>query len=259
VFRLAQHRVVVRVALTPGLSHRAHNGMAAARVLAAHRIPAVQPLSDIPNPVNVQGYAVTFWEEITGAGTAPTAHQLAGLLTRLHQLPTADIRLPVWNPVADLRSRISAMHGWERGDLDFLAGRCDAVDAALTTLDYPLPTCVIHGDAHLGNLIPTPTGPVLCDLDTLCIGPREWDLVPLAVSQLRFGSTVNIHRQLVDAYGVDVTEWDGFPVLREIRELKLAVVGIPMSLVHPATGFELRLRLRSLRTGQASTRWTPYR
>lgn len=259
VFRLVRHRVMVRVTLIDGLAHRAHAAVAAGRLLAAHGIPAVKPLLGIPNPVHVDGHAVSFWKEVADTGTPPTAGQLGDLLTRLHQLPVADARLPRWSPIADLRSRIADVHGWERGDVDYLSRRCGAVESALAALDYPLPASVIHGDAHLGNLITTKAGPVLCDLDTACIGPPEWDLVPVAVSHLRFGRSVDVHRQLADTYGVDITTWSGFPVLRELRELKLAAVGLANAYLNPVVSFELRLRLRSLRTAHTTAQWTPYR
>lgn len=258
VFRLVRHRVMVRVTLVDGLAHRADVAVAAGRLLAAHGIPAVRPLLGIPNPVHVDGRAVSFWKEVADTGSTPTAGQLGDLLTRLHRLPTAGIRLPNWNPITELRSRITDMHGWDRGDVDFLLRRCGAVESALATLDYPLPPGVIHGDAHLGNMITTPAGPVLCDLDTVCVGPREWDLVPVAVSQLRFGHSLDVHRQLADAYGVDITAWPGFLVLRELRELKLAAVGMATARLNPVVGFELRLRLRSLRATHTTAQWTPY-
>ena len=64
----------------------------------------------------------------------------------------------------------------------FLRGAAVVMAADAARLPSTGITPVICGDAHLGNMIATPTGPVLCDLDTACIGPREWDLVPLAVS-----------------------------------------------------------------------------
>jgi len=40
---------------------------------------------------------------------------------------------------------------------------------------------LIHGDAFMGNLIGGATGPAIYDFDSSRDGPREWDLVPLAV------------------------------------------------------------------------------
>lgn len=259
VFRLAAHPVVVRVVLTPELGHRAENAAAAARLFAANQVPSVALLDDVPGPVDVDGYLVSFWQAVVDTGETPTATDLARLLTQVHRIPCAGTGLAHWNPIADLHARLDGAEYYDRGAIDFLLRRCDALEARLDSLRYVLPQSVIHGDAHLRNLIPTPAGTVLCDLDTVCVGPREWDLVPMAVGQLRFQPSENPQRQLVDAYGFDVTQWDGFPVLRELRELKLAAVGLQVAMSNAARCSELRRRLRAIRTGDTLARWTPYR
>jgi Ser/Thr protein kinase RdoA (MazF antagonist) len=262
VYRLERHPIIVRITLTPGLRHRALAAVEAARLLDRHRVPVVQPL---PQIVHVEEHVVTFWLRAADTGRVPSVAELARLLRRLHRVPSAGAALPRWDPVTDLRTRIhdARTRGWPDTDLDLLARRCDAIEDALSTIRYQLPECVIHGDAQVGNLIATPGGAIWCDLDTACVGPREWDLVPVAVRQLRFRPGVDQHcvdhqRQLADAYGFDVTRWPGFPVLRELRELKLAAVGMPIARdTHART--ELRRRLHSIRTGDTTTQWTPYR
>ena len=39
----------------------------------------------------------------------------------------------------------------------------------------------------------SPAGPVICDFDGVSIGPREWDLVPVAVGALRFDYAAGLH------------------------------------------------------------------
>jgi Phosphotransferase enzyme family len=259
VFRLAAHPVVVRIVLTSELSHRAENAAAAARLFAANNVPSVALLDDVPGPVDVGGYSVSFWHAVVDTKNAPTAADLARLLTQVHRIPCSETGLARWNPIADLHARITGANYFDRDAVDFLRRRCDAVEVRLDSLRCVLPPSVIHGDAHLRNLITTPAGTVLCDLDTVCIGPREWDLVPIAVGQVRFRPKTNTQRQLVDAYGFDVTQWDGFPVLRELRELKLAAVGLQAAAGNSARGSELRRRLHTIRTGDTLARWTPYR
>lgn len=53
--------------------------------------------------------------------------------------------------------------------------------------------------------------------------------------------------------------WAGFPVLREVRELKLTTSVLPIIRSHPDVGAELRRRLNALRAGDTTTPWTPYR
>lgn len=265
VYRLARDPIIVRITLTPGLRRRAYAAVEAARLLDRHRVPAVQPARGVPQIVHVEQHVVTFWLRAADTGRTPTISELARLLRRLHRVPAAGAALPRWDPVTDLRTRIhdARTRGWPDADLDLLARRCDAIEDALSTVRYQLPESVIHGDAQVGNLIATPGGAIWCDLDTACVGPREWDLVPVAVRQLRFRPTAgqhrsDQHRQLADDYGFDVTRWPGFAVLRELRELKLAAVGLPIAR-DTRSRTELRRRLHSIRTGDTTTRWTPYR
>lgn len=39
-----------------------------------------------------------------------------------------------------------------------------------------VPQVPIHGDAHLGNVLLTASGPCWADLDSVSVGPREWDI-----------------------------------------------------------------------------------
>jgi aminoglycoside phosphotransferase (APT) family kinase protein len=260
VYRLERHPIIVRITLTPGLRRRALAAVEAARLLDRHHVPVVQPAQGMAQIVHVEDHVVTFWLRAADTGRTPTVTELARLLRRLHRVPAAGAALPRWDPVTDLRTRIhdARSRGWPGADLDLLARRCDAIEQALSTVRYQLPESVIHGDAQVGNLIATPGGPIWCDLDTACVGPREWDLVPVAVRQLRFQHRTDQHGQLAEAYGFDVCRWPGFPVLRELRELKLAAVGVPIARDTQART-ELRRRLHSIRTGDTTTRWTPYR
>jgi Ser/Thr protein kinase RdoA (MazF antagonist) len=260
VYQLERHPIIVRITLTPGLRRRAFAAVEAARLLERHRVPVVQPARGVPHIVHVEQHVVTFWLRAVDTGRTPTVAELARLLRRLHRVPAAGAALPHWDPVTDLRTRIhdARTRGWPVADLDLLARRCDAIEEALSTVRYQLPDSVIHGDAQVGNLIATPGGAIWCDLDTICVGPREWDLVPVAVRQLRFQHRTDQHHQLAEAYGFDVTRWAGFPVLRELRELKLAAVGMPIAR-DMQSRTELRRRLHSIRTGDTTTQWTPYR
>jgi Ser/Thr protein kinase RdoA (MazF antagonist) len=61
----------------------------------------------------------------------------------------------------------------------------------LSRVGRGLPWGAIHGDAHTGNLLAAPDGrAILCDLDSVAKGPREWDLVPAASCTLG-GSTLD--------------------------------------------------------------------
>jgi len=258
VFELASNPVIVKIVLTRGLAHRARNAVAASALLARNGVPAIQPLPDVAAPLYLGGYAATFWRRVTDVGPPPDIDDLIQLLLRLHRLPARG--LSPWRPVADLRARLMDARGVDPDDLRFLRDRCDAVEEALGNVRYELRPTVIHGDARIGNLIAGPDGPLLCDLDTTGIGPAEWDLVPVAVAQRRFGTGAvdgrTDHDRVAHGYGFDVTRWPGFPVLQEIRDLKLLCSALPAA-DQPGTGAELRQRLKSYRAGNP-TGWTRY-
>jgi hypothetical protein len=259
VFRLAAHPVVVRIVLAPSLRHRVGKVVAVARWLAEHDVPSVRLLEDIEQPVRVGDHLATLWHEVPAIGPAPTGADLARLLRRFHELAPPPFELPPWDPMTIVRGRLGDAEGLAPADRAFLAQRCDEVEAALDELEYELPVGPIHGDAYLGNLIPGPDGPVLCDFDSACIGPREWDLTPIAVGQLRLGHPPQQFEQFVEQYRFDVTRWPGFAVLRQVRELKMVAGALPVLGSNPYAKAEFARRLRSLRDGGDGAEWSPYR
>jgi aminoglycoside phosphotransferase (APT) family kinase protein len=167
--------------------------------------------------------------------------------------------LAEWAPLDAVRARVADAEELDVRDRRFLLQRCAEVQDALDELDFPLPRGLVHGDAHPGNVIVGPDGPVLCDFDSSCVGPPEWDLTPLPVGRERFGDPAGRYQMLVDAYGFDVTSWAGFPVLSAVRELKLTTSVLPILRSHPAVRDELRRRLDDLRHGRTGVRWSRYR
>ena len=259
VFRLARQPVVVRIAGSRALCHRAKKVVRVATWLAQHDVPAVRLAPGLDQPLRVGPYLATLWRRVPRTGSRPTGRDLAALLRGLHRLPPPEFELPRWAPLDDVRRRLGDAEELASTDRRFLADRCAELGQRLATLDFPLGERVIHGDAHFGNLIPSRSGPVLCDFDSTCLGPPEWDLVPVPVGLRRFGGSHRGHRDLVEEYGFDVTQWSGFAVLRDVRELKLVTSVLPILRSNPAVVPELRRRLASLRSGDTTAAWSRYR
>jgi aminoglycoside phosphotransferase (APT) family kinase protein len=258
VYRLRAQPVVVRIAGSTALRHRAAKVVRVADWLAEHDVPAVRLLPGVTQPVQVGPYQATLWQAVRHGGRRPATGDLARLLRRLHELPPPEHELPPWQPLDDVRRRLGDAEGLDPADRRFLEDRCALLADRLATLDFPLDRCVVHGDAHLGNLIASPTGPVLCDFDSTCLGPPEWDLTPVPVGLRRFGGSRRAAAVFARGYGFDVTKWPGFAVLREVRELKLATSVLPILRSNPGVVPELRHRLHSVRTGDTSAGWSRY-
>ncbi|TNC27336.1 phosphotransferase enzyme family protein [Amycolatopsis alkalitolerans] len=258
VYRLVSAPVVLRIVGSRTLRHRAERVVAVARHFERHDVPAIRLLPGVDQPIPVGEHLVTAWEYVRPVRRRATAKDLGPLLRRVHELPSP-AGVGEWDPMADVRARIADAEELETGDRRFLLRRCAEVGAALDELEFPLRRGLIHGDAHPGNIIVGQDGPVLCDFDSSCVGPPEWDLTPMAVGRERFGDPARRYRMLADHYGFDVTAWDGFPVLRAARELKLTTSVLPILRSHPQVRAELRRRLTDLRAGRTGHPWARYR
>jgi len=258
VFRLASAPVVVRVGASTALRHRVEKVVHVATWLAEHDVPAVRLLPGVPQPVRFDGYDATLWEAVPDGGRPARGRDLGKLLRRIHDLPEPASWLPPWRPLADVQARIGEATDLAPADLAFLQDRYDEVADQLSHLEFPSAPALVHGDAHLGNLIPSPAGAVLCDFDSSSLGPPEWDLTPLAVGVVRFGEPAGRYRELARTYGMDVTRWSGFGVLRAVRELKLITSVLPIIGSRPAVRAELFRRMADVRSGNTSARWARY-
>ena len=131
-----------------------------------------------------------------------------------------DVELPKLTPFETARARIAVVPIAD-ADRRYLDDRCDDLEAAFNRLAFTPGDVVLHGDANVGNLIlDRHDHALLSDLDSFCIGPREWDLVLTAMFYRRFGwHTREEYDAFVSAYGADILDWDGFDVLADVREL----------------------------------------
>jgi hypothetical protein len=258
VYALADAPVVVRIVGSVALRHRVGKVVRVAEHFELHEVPAIRLLSGVDQPLSIGEHLVTVWKKVPYTGREATAGDLATLLRQVHALPPPD-GFATWTPLDAVRARVSDAEELSDRDRSFLLERCVELETALDQLEFALPRGLVHGDAHPGNVIRGPDGPVLCDFDSSCVGPPEWDLTPLAVGRERFGDPAGRYRLLVETYGFDVTSWPGFPVLRAVRELKLTTSVLPILRSHPTVRGELRRRLDDLRDGRTDIRWRRYR
>ncbi|MEV6849237.1 aminoglycoside phosphotransferase family protein [Actinoplanes sp. NPDC051411] len=257
VFFLPHAHVVARIAGSATMADRIMKVIKVARWLELGSVPAVR-LLEIEQPLVIDDLHLTLWHTVSGGGPKPTGADLATILRQWHQLEPPREGLPAWNPLEEIRSRLAEPDGVEAADVAYLHGECDRIEADLARLTYVLPAGPIHGDAFMGNLIDGKSGPVICDFDSSCDGPREWDFVPLAVGKLRFDYPGDNYGELADEYGFDVTQWSGFPVLRRLRELKLVTSLVPVLGSRDVLRPQWQTRMNSYRSGDQITRWSTY-
>ncbi|WP_245967023.1 phosphotransferase family protein [Sphaerisporangium album] len=252
--------VIARVT-RPGQVPAAAREVGIARWLEASGIRAVQALPDVVQPVDVDGRAVTFWRELPPHRHG-TAVQVAAALRRLHELtvPSDTVIAPL-NPFVRLTERIDHARTLSKADRAWMRDHLKHLMERYADLPPGRPLCVVHGDAWVGNVVSTDGGEVvLLDLERSSVGPPEWDLVSTAVKAFTLGGIpVEDYRDFVAVYGYDVTPWEGFETLRDIREFRMTCMAAQVAAENPARRDEVDRRLASIRGERGPRPWTDWR
>jgi aminoglycoside phosphotransferase (APT) family kinase protein len=244
-------QMVVRIA-RPGQLAAANREVQVARWLAAQNVPAVRAL-DMRQPVTANGCPVTFWQELPPHEIG-TVSDVVTLLKQLHALPKPDLPLGDLDPFVRVVERIDASSTLAQDDRQWLHDRLDDLRAQWSARPQGLPECVVHGDAWVGNVARTQAGPVLMDFERASFGPPEWDLVSTAVKLTTTGAvSADEYAEFCAAYGSDVTEWTGYELLAEARELRMTSYAAQHAATHPQWRREAQYRVDCLR-GRAGVR-----
>jgi len=139
--------------------------------VAAHCADAgcavVPPLG---GPFDQGGHVVTFWQYVE-PHREPDPREAVRALREIHDaLESYAGPLPAFGHPQDTETMLDTLPPSDDVDLlrELASRRPDAAGQAL------------HGDAHLYNVLGTPSGPLWHDFETACHGPREYDLAALA-------------------------------------------------------------------------------
>lgn len=255
IFRVPGN-VVVRIA-RPGQQAAARREVTVAMWMEDSDIPAVQALRDIPQPMEVGHRAVTFWRELP-PHRGGTHAEIGTALRQLHAAPPpSHLDLGKIAPFVRLATRIDGATTLPADDRAWL----QTYLAQLETQWHELPPgqawCVVHGDAHGGNIVATEDGRVvMLDLERTSFGPPEWDTAQTATYVTSFGwGSVDDYDGFCHAYGHDVTEWDGFSLLRSIRELRMTTWLAQLATTDASLKAQVEYRVACLRGQYGSRPW----
>ena len=256
VFRLRGGAVIARVERSAARWAEADREVRAARWLTERGLPVNRPLPG-EQPVLAEGTVVTLWEGVQGAWTVP--RELAGLLHALHGLtPPPALGLPELDPFDRVAERIDTAPGLSPNQRDQLREAHRDLATRLPTTKPVLGTHVIHGDANIGNVLATPHGVVLFDLDGICWGPPEWDLVLTALYRDLGWHSEAEYADFCEAYGFDVTAWEGYPLYKQIRELRMTTWIAQKGRENPEIDAEIDRRISDLADPRRPREWNPY-
>lgn len=257
-YRLAASPVVVRVGRGEEAVPVAERELAVARWLAQRGYAAGRVWEGIEQPVLVDGHPVTFWVAVEGSRARPSFGDLGRVLRRLHGLAAPPFALPAFSPFGKIGDRIERAGEVDNRDRRYLMDRCERIEESFADLAPVLPLGPIHGDAHRGNVLCERGEPVLLDFEEFAVGPREWDLIPTALSTFRFRVTRQEYQQFVDAFGFDVLIWSGVDLLMDLRELSMTTWLMQNVGEGPDVAEEFQARVRSMRAGERNRGWRAF-
>jgi hypothetical protein len=144
-----------------------------ARHLATCGAPVVAPWDD-PGPHIADGLEVSLWRWVEHDSTEVSAADFGTMLGPLHAALASypgDLP-PLVGPLTDIATALAVS-----SDPTLHRAAAELVPLALTWPRRPL-----HGDAHTGNLLMTTSGPLWTDFEDVCVGPVEWDLASMTIT-----------------------------------------------------------------------------
>ncbi|NRQ40408.1 phosphotransferase [Nonomuraea sp. NN258] len=259
LFVLASERIVVRIARNLDVLSDAYKEVAVSAWLQRAGLLAARTTAH-KQPMVVRGRPVTFWHLIDDSGVEATLLDLAAALRALHRAPIHEgVTLPDLDILGRVSERINAATILAAEDRRFLMRRYEELRIAYEQLEFRLPSCAVHGDAHNANLIKTADGStVLIDFERFAFGPPETDLAVTAIEHsLGWGSRAE-YDDFAECYGFDVLAWEGYPVLRDINELKMTTWLMQNVSENEAIAQEFRNRLFCLKNPGAPRRWRAF-
>ena len=264
IFHLAGHDLSLRVYGPWEDPSRATLMVNCARWLEARNLPAVRLSPSVTaQPFDLLGYQASVWRWIAHDRQDPDAPFRHGrLMRRFHALDAgAAFAVPPFDPLIKIRRRLDRLSAGNivppdaRAVLEGVYTRAAALEPALhrTKLGHGL----LHGDASPGNVIQSGGEMIMIDLDSVCFGPREWDLVPTAIISRRFDQDGQARwRAFLDGYGIGETDWPELHAASLIKQLSMTVYLCLSAGQSPGIDAEIGRRLRTWMDWDFDGRWT---
>ncbi|WP_282697625.1 phosphotransferase [Streptomyces sp. CC208A] len=256
VLLLKKEQVVAKIARKGTDVESVARTVAFVRWLIEADFPTVS-LHPCDQPLIVDGHAVTFWTYLPQPEYPVAAGQLAGPLKALHLLPPPPITLAEHDNIRAIRRSLAAITCLPAAAIRYMEEEADRLEEELRHVRFALAPGLIQGDPQHRNALHTTDGAaVLCDWDTVAQGQPEWDLVTVEVHCRRFGYGQAHYQTFADTYGWDITKTTGYPVLRDIRELRMISTNARKVRHAPRTLSEIQRRIDGLRRRDGQLSWS---
>ncbi|GAB2837096.1 hypothetical protein GCM10027176_46900 [Actinoallomurus bryophytorum] len=71
----------------------------------------------------------------------------------------------------------------------------------------------------------------------------------------RFGYGRRHYEEFAEAYGWDVTRWSGYPIIRDLRELRMIATNARKATYEPGKAAEIMRRVRGFNARELQRQW----
>ncbi len=214
---------------------------------AARGGPVLAPTTLVdPGPHPHDGLSVSFWPLLEHSGRVAGPGDCGTALARLHRATAGHagplpMLVPAREQITDALDLLVATDGAPAPLLAALRAEhrrvLAAIDAAIDAGTRPAPSAdpgaVLHGDAHAGNLLDTPSGWCWVDLEETSRGPVEWDLAVLSGGEVRSEGATEALAAYAAESGTQVPDEERLLPYRRARLLEAAVWSLGLARYRP--------------------------
>ena len=186
-------------------------------------VPVAAPALELAaEPVPVDGLWAGLWRWEQSRPGRPNPAATGRSLRSLHEtLADRGVPVPELDPIDPTGERLDLVR--ESGvippaSVDFLSARLEQLGDAWGRFETQLRVGPIHGDFKLANLMTTPAGPMIMDLDDVRVAPWEWDLATISRSA-HDGWSAEEWPAFSSGYGHDLLSQPEAAPLRELTHL----------------------------------------
>jgi hypothetical protein len=200
--------------------------LAVAGFLARVGAPVVAPSSELPpGPHAHEGRVLSFWTHVPDRGPVDAAAAGAALRECHQALLRFHGSLPILRAFTEAEALLARLAVEEAVDAVVAARlleRMELVRSQLVGRGAPLQP--LHGDAHLGNVLQGPDGPLWNDWEDTCVGPVGWDAACLVTTSRVTGMGAERAAAALAASGIEL-EPEILNLWVDARTLQAAVWG----------------------------------
>jgi hypothetical protein len=209
--------------------------LAIAGGLAAAGAPAVAPSAELPpGPHHHGGHVLSVWTFVPERD-APADPRAAGAALRACHAAMLGLRvgLPPLGHLTEAEALLAGLVAREAIDLDAADELQRGIDELLALMGaLRSPVLPLHGDAHLGNVLNGPDGPLWNDWEDAAIGPPGWDAACLLANARVTGEGEAAAEAALAASGLAIDPAE-LELWIDARTLQGAVWGAYIEQRHP--------------------------